>query len=45
MKRKFAVFDIDGTISRNALFFQIVDGLISKGVLSNIYENEIKDKI
>lgn len=43
-KRKFAVFDIDGTISRNALFFQVVDGLISKGVLSEVYEKEIKDR-
>jgi HAD superfamily hydrolase (TIGR01490 family) len=33
MKRKFAAFDIDGTISRNALFYQIVDGLIDHDYL------------
>ena len=33
MKRKFAAFDIDGTIARNALVFQIVDQLITDGKL------------
>jgi HAD superfamily hydrolase (TIGR01490 family) len=45
MKRKFAAFDIDGTISRNALFFQIVDGLISEGLLDRSYEEEIKKRL
>jgi HAD superfamily hydrolase (TIGR01490 family) len=44
MKRKFAAFDIDGTISRNALFFQIVDGLVSENIISKDYENELKLK-
>lgn len=33
MKRKFAAFDIDGTIARTSLFFQIVDELIAQGHL------------
>ena len=44
MKRKFAVFDIDGTISRDALFFQIVNKLVEKNILSEAYENEIKQR-
>lgn len=31
--KKFAVFDIDGTVVRDALFFQIVDELIADGHL------------
>ncbi len=30
-QRKFAAFDIDGTIGRNAIFFQVVDELIARG--------------
>lgn len=33
MSRKFAVFDIDGTIVRTALFIQIVDELLAAGKL------------
>lgn len=43
-KKKFAAFDIDGTISRNALFFQIVDGLIADGHLPKSYEKELQAK-
>ena len=31
MKRKFAAFDIDGTIGRDSLFLQIVQELIDSG--------------
>lgn len=44
MHRKFAVFDIDGTISRNALFFQIVDGLIADNQLPKTFEKELQIK-
>lgn len=44
MKRKFAAFDIDGTISRSALFFQIVDELINSGVLSISYRAKLDEK-
>jgi HAD superfamily hydrolase (TIGR01490 family) len=44
MMRKFAAFDIDGTISRSALFFQIVDELINSGVLSISYRAELDEK-
>ena len=33
MNKKFAVFDIDGTIIRTALFLQIVDELLAAGHL------------
>lgn len=33
MSKKFAVFDIDGTISRNSLFLQIIDELLANGQL------------
>jgi len=33
MKRKFAVFDIDGTIARNSLLQQLVKALVSRGKL------------
>ena len=42
--RKFAAFDIDGTISRNALFFQIVDELLSKGQLPSRFRAELDQK-
>ena len=42
--RKFAAFDIDGTISRSALFFQIVDELIDKGHLPNSYRPKLDQK-
>jgi HAD superfamily hydrolase (TIGR01490 family) len=44
MKRKFAAFDIDGTISRNALFMQIVDELIARGHLPADYRSGLDDK-
>jgi HAD superfamily hydrolase (TIGR01490 family) len=44
MKRKLAAFDIDGTISRSALFFQIVDELINSGVLSISYRAKLDEK-
>ena len=44
MKRKFAAFDIDGTISRNALFLQIVDELISVGCLEQDYKAKLDEK-
>lgn len=44
MKRKFAAFDIDGTIARSALFFQIVDELITSNVLSADFRIELDAK-
>ncbi|MDO8265637.1 MAG: HAD family phosphatase [Candidatus Saccharibacteria bacterium] len=44
MKRKFAAFDIDGTISRNALFLQIVDELIARGNLPKDYRSSLDSK-
>jgi HAD superfamily hydrolase (TIGR01490 family) len=44
MKRKFAAFDIDGTILRNALFFQVIDELIVKGLLPIESKKELDDK-
>ncbi len=44
MKRKFAVFDIDGTIARNALFLQIVDQLIANKNLDPKYREELDKK-
>ena len=44
MKRKFAAFDIDGTISRNALFLQIVDELIARGNLPSDYRSSLDSK-
>ncbi len=44
MKRKFAAFDIDGTISRNALFYQIVDGLIDQGYLPKDKKEQLTEK-
>ncbi len=44
MKRKFAAFDIDGTISRNALFYQIVDGLIEHGYLPKDKKDQLTEK-
>ena len=41
MKRKFAAFDIDGTISRNALFMQIVDELIARKHLPSDYRSQL----
>ena len=35
MKRKFAVFDIDGTLARTSLFFQIAHALIDHELLPN----------
>ena len=32
-KRKFAAFDIDGTVARDSIFFAVVDELIAKGHL------------
>lgn len=43
-QRKFAAFDIDGTIARSALFFQIVDQLIADGHLPQSSRAEIDDK-
>lgn len=33
MKRKFAAFDIDGTVARDAIFFAVVDELVRAGHL------------
>jgi len=44
MKRKFAAFDIDGTISRNALFMQIVDELIARKHLPLDYRSQLDSK-
>ncbi len=44
MKRKFAAFDIDGTIARNSLFFQIVDELINNNVLKADFRTELDSK-
>lgn len=44
MKKKFAAFDIDGTILRNALFFQVIDELIIKGLLPIESKKELDDK-
>lgn len=44
MKRKFAAFDIDGTISRNALFMQIVDELIAREHLPADYRSQLDSK-
>ncbi len=43
-KRKFAAFDIDGTIARSALFFQIVDELIAAGHLPAEARVELDEK-
>ncbi|HMT19046.1 MAG TPA: HAD-IB family phosphatase [Candidatus Saccharibacteria bacterium] len=42
-KRKFAAFDIDGTISRNALFAQVVSALVDRDILPKKYRSEIDD--
>lgn len=44
MSKKFAVFDIDGTIARTSLFFQIVDELISGGHLPMDYREQLDEK-
>lgn len=44
MKRKFAAFDVDGTLGRTALFFQIVDELISEGHLPKKSRKELDEK-
>jgi HAD superfamily hydrolase (TIGR01490 family) len=43
MKKKFAAFDIDGTIARNSLFFQIVDELIAQGHIPSKARKELDD--
>jgi len=45
MAKKFAVFDIDGTIARTSLFFQIVDELIAAGHLPAELRAELDDKL
>ncbi|MFZ1323691.1 MAG: HAD-IB family hydrolase [Candidatus Saccharimonadales bacterium] len=42
--KKFAVFDIDGTIARSALFFQVVDELIVRGYLPAEYREKLDEK-
>lgn len=42
MKRKFAVFDIDGTLYRNAFFFDVVEFLVSNDKLSKNYKDDIQ---
>lgn len=44
MKRKFAVFDIDGTIARTSLFFQIVDELVAREKLPKDYRHKLDKK-
>jgi len=45
MARKFAVFDIDGTIIRTALFLQIVDELIARGHLDTRLGAHLNEKL
>lgn len=45
MKRKFAVFDIDGTISRDSLFLQIVEELIANGHIPSSTKKELENKL
>ncbi|MCA9328390.1 HAD-IB family phosphatase [Candidatus Saccharibacteria bacterium] len=40
-KKKFAVFDIDGTIGRTSLYFQVVEELINSGILSEDVRQEL----
>jgi hypothetical protein len=40
-KQKFAVFDIDGTIARTGLFFQVIDELIAAGHLPRESRSEL----
>lgn len=44
-ERRFACFDIDGTISRNALFSQVVDALIDKGYFPKTRRIELDEKL
>jgi len=44
MKRKFAAFDIDGTIGRNSLFLQIVEELIENGHIPHSTKDELEQK-
>lgn len=43
--KKFAVFDIDGTIGRNALFLQTVDELIAAGHLPRELRARLDEKL
>jgi len=45
MAQKFAVFDIDGTIIRTALFLQIVDELIARGHLDASHGAVLSEKL
>lgn len=48
-KRKFAVFDIDGTVFRSSLLVELVDALIMEGIFSKkvrkIYEKDYQNWI
>jgi HAD superfamily hydrolase (TIGR01490 family) len=44
MKQRFAVFDIDGTIARTALFHQIVDEMVARGVLPTAMRAQLDQK-
>lgn len=45
MKRKFAAFDIDGTIGRDSLFLQIVEELIQDGHIPLSTKTELEEKM
>ncbi|MCA9323842.1 HAD family phosphatase [Candidatus Saccharibacteria bacterium] len=40
-KKKFAIFDIDGTIGRTSLYFQVVEELINSGTLPEEIRKEL----
>jgi HAD superfamily hydrolase (TIGR01490 family) len=44
MKRKFAAFDIDGTLGRSSLFLDVVDELLAKNHISNDLKEELVRK-
>lgn len=44
-KQKFAVFDVDGTIARTGLFFQVIDELIAAGHLPRESRSELDKKL
>ena len=44
-KRKFAVFDIDGTLIRGGLYRSLVLGLVEKGAVAEPHAAEIRQKL
>jgi HAD superfamily phosphoserine phosphatase-like hydrolase len=45
MKRKFAAFDVDGTLGRTSLFLQIVEKLFDSGHLPDEARKELQKKL